>query len=287
MGGMEEAAQVACPRCGGGFRPVWLGQVYCTARCQMRAGWARRKKRQHAGVPAQIAVRESFCRYCCRELPPMRLRYCSEGCRTGFRRRGLPLGAYLKHPCLVQNLRHVVCSRVEASTLLFNRVPPIMDATAPTAPTATAATATASTATMRHLRQAVRQRQGRLSKHLFVALRAGPAECEGRGAAQEPGLERARPHDAREATARGERDLRRRARAGLARRLAGGTQMMELFCGCRTPTKWRCTGYSFCRDCGTMISLSKSRCVCASCPENTGSLGLGNSAKNHCNVVAR
>lgn len=101
MGGVEEAAQVACPRCGAGFRPVWLGQLYCSPLCAKRTCDARRKRRNRAGARGAQPVRESRCRSCGGELPPLRLRYCSKACRKRFkeRRQHPPVDMSIPVPC--------------------------------------------------------------------------------------------------------------------------------------------------------------------------------------------
>jgi hypothetical protein len=89
-----EEAEVTCARCGADFQLRRPGQLYCSERCQRRAGGSRTRRRRRTGQTAAIPERESCCRECGGELPSMRLLYCSERCRERFgsKRRKPPLG---------------------------------------------------------------------------------------------------------------------------------------------------------------------------------------------------
>jgi hypothetical protein len=98
MGVVEATAEVACLQCWTAFTPR-PGQFYCSDRCQRKAGDARTRWRRRAGRPPVIPARESCCRNCGGELPPQRLRYCSEICRTlSKHRRQKPPPADLSIP---------------------------------------------------------------------------------------------------------------------------------------------------------------------------------------------
>lgn len=99
--GTVETDQVACPRCGAGFRRRRPGQLYCSERCQRNAGISRTKRRRRTRQTTVAALeRESCCRNCGGKLPSARLFYCSEICRSrvGSKRRHPPIGPPLPFP---------------------------------------------------------------------------------------------------------------------------------------------------------------------------------------------